>query len=57
MQPGDVPATAANTDALNEWVGFKPGTAVTKGIANFVSWYLQHYDVKTPAGSAMPSDA
>lgn len=56
MQAGDVPATAANTDALNEWVGFKPGTAVTTGIANFVAWYLKHYDVRTPAATAASDD-
>jgi UDP-glucuronate 4-epimerase len=57
MQAGDVPATAANTDALNAWVGFKPDTAVTTGIANFVAWYLKHYDVKTPAVTASRGDA
>ena len=39
MQPGDVPATAANTDELNAWVGFKPNTAVMAGVAKFVEWY------------------
>ncbi|MFP5483340.1 MAG: NAD-dependent epimerase, partial [Gammaproteobacteria bacterium] len=28
MQPGDVRATAANTNELNAWVGFKPNTPV-----------------------------
>jgi len=28
LQDGDVPATYANTDALNAWTGFKPGTPV-----------------------------
>lgn len=48
MQPGDVPATAANTRELEAWVGFKPNTAVKKGVANFVAWYLEHYDVASP---------
>lgn len=39
MQPGDVPATAANTDELNAWVGFKPNTPVMAGVAKFVDWY------------------
>ena len=43
MQPGDVPATAASTDALNAWVGFKPNTAVRDGVARFVDWYRDHY--------------
>ncbi len=43
MQPGDVPATAANTDALDAWIGFKPDTAVTAGVARFVEWYRGYY--------------
>jgi UDP-glucuronate 4-epimerase len=43
MQPGDVPATAANTDELNSWVGFKPNTAVTDGVTRFVNWYRSYY--------------
>ena len=39
MQSGDVPATAANTDELFDWVGFKPGTAVREGVGKFVGWY------------------
>jgi len=39
MQAGDVPATAANTDELNDWVGFKPNTPVLEGVAKFVRWY------------------
>jgi UDP-glucuronate 4-epimerase len=45
MQPGDVPATAANTDELNAWVGFKPDTAVQHGVARFVDWYRSYYKV------------
>jgi UDP-glucuronate 4-epimerase len=43
MQPGDVPATAANTDALDAWVGFKPGTPVRQGVERFVHWYRGFY--------------
>ena len=39
MQPGDVPATAADTSALESWVGFKPSTSIDEGIDKFVSWY------------------
>ena len=45
MQPGDVPATAANTDELDTWVGFKPNTAVPQGVARFVDWYSNYYKV------------
>jgi len=45
MQPGDVPATAANTDELDAWVGFRPATPVTEGVARFVAWYRDFYRV------------
>lgn len=47
MQPGDVPATAANTDALSAWVAFAPKTAVTDGVRRFVDWYVGYYAAKT----------
>lgn len=43
MQPGDVPATAADTSALEAWIGFRPNTSVTDGVARFVSWYREYY--------------
>jgi UDP-glucuronate 4-epimerase len=43
LQDGDVPATYANTDALQEWVGFVPGTSIQDGIARFVAWYRDYY--------------
>ena len=45
MQPGDVPATAADTSALEAWVQFKPNTSVQQGVANFVAWYTEFYGV------------
>ncbi|MBS3805796.1 MAG: NAD-dependent epimerase [Oleiphilaceae bacterium] len=45
LQPGDVPATYANVDALIQDVGYKPATPVEKGIANFVDWYRDYYKV------------
>ena len=45
LQDGDVPATFANTDALNEWVGFVPGTSIKDGIGRFVAWYRAYYAV------------
>ncbi len=47
MQPGDVPATYANTDALDSAVGFRPDTPVETGVANFVKWYREYYNVQT----------
>ena len=45
MQPGDVPATSADTRELGAWVGFQPNTPVTDGVAKFVEWYRDFYDV------------
>jgi UDP-glucuronate 4-epimerase len=40
IQPGDVPATHADTTALEEYVEFKPQTSVEEGVMKFVEWYL-----------------
>jgi UDP-glucuronate 4-epimerase len=44
MQAGDVPATSANTEELERWVGFKPAMPVTEGVARFAAWYRLHYN-------------
>jgi len=44
MQPGDVPATYASTQALQDWVGFAPSTPLVEGIGSFVRWYRTYYD-------------
>ena len=43
MQPGDVVSTAANTNLLNNWIGFSPSTSIEEGIHSFSSWYLRYY--------------
>ncbi|NJM97604.1 MAG: NAD-dependent epimerase [Phormidesmis sp. RL_2_1] len=43
MQPGDVPATYADVQALMDDVGFKPDTPLTVGIEKFVQWYAEYY--------------
>lgn len=50
MQAGDVPATSANTDELNQWIGFKPGTPVGVGVQRFVDWYRAYYH-SSPGGA------
>lgn len=40
MQLGDVPATWADTKALEEWTRFKPVTSLEEGITQFAKWYL-----------------
>jgi len=44
MQPGDVPATAADTSSLEEWIGFKPSTTIKEGVSRFVQWYREYYN-------------
>ena len=45
QQPGDVPATYADVEALEKDVGYKPATPIEKGIENFVRWYKDFYKV------------
>ena len=45
MQPGDVPATAADTSALEAWVGFRPTTPIELGVAQFARWYRDYHGV------------
>jgi UDP-glucuronate 4-epimerase len=45
LQDGDVPATYADVDALNDWVGFTPATDIATGVARFVEWYRAYYKV------------
>jgi UDP-glucuronate 4-epimerase len=43
LQPGDVPATAADVADLSAEVGFAPSTGIEVGIPKFVAWYRQYY--------------
>ncbi len=45
LQPGDVPDTYANVEALVQDVDYKPDTTVEVGIRNFVDWYREFYKV------------
>lgn len=45
IQPGDVPATAADTSALQSWIQYKPNTSIAEGIYRFVEWYREYYGV------------
>jgi len=45
IQPGDVPATYANVDALVKDVGFAPKTPIETGVRNFVAWYREYYGI------------
>ncbi len=46
MKPGDVPATYASTDLLQDVVGFKPETSIEEGLQKFTDWYVGYYGVK-----------
>ena len=43
MQPGDVPATAADVQALSDAVGFEPSTPIEEGVKRFIEWYRGYY--------------
>ncbi len=42
LQPGDVPSTYADVEALVDDVGFKPETSIEDGVARFVKWYRDY---------------
>jgi len=43
MQPGDVPATAADVSDLMADVGFVPATDIATGLRMFVEWYKDYF--------------
>ncbi len=43
MQPGDVPVTYADIDALTNTVGYRPHTPIEEGVSRFVDWFRQYY--------------
>jgi UDP-glucuronate 4-epimerase len=44
MQPGDVPTTYADVDALAADVGFRPHTPIEEGVRRLVAWYRDFYE-------------
>lgn len=46
LKAGDVPATYASIDKLNDAVGFKPSTALEEGLQKFADWYVEYYNIK-----------
>jgi UDP-glucuronate 4-epimerase len=45
LQPGDVPATHADTTALEEYVNFRPQTSVEDGVYRFFEWYRVYFEI------------
>ena len=43
MQPGDVPATWADTTLLQRLTGYAPQTPVSDGLRAYVEWYRDYY--------------
>lgn len=43
MQPGDVPSTYADIEALQRDVGFRPDTPIEAGIEKFVRWFRDYH--------------
>ena len=46
LQPGDVPDTYADSQVLVDAVGYQPATPVEEGVARFVDWYVDYYNIK-----------
>ena len=42
MQPGDVPVTYADSEALKKDYGFVPQTGIREGIRKFAEWYKEY---------------
>lgn len=45
IQPGDVPETFADIDALQNDVGFRPNTPIEVGIQKFVDWFKDYHTI------------
>jgi UDP-glucuronate 4-epimerase len=45
LQPGDVPDTYADVEALSRDTGYSPSTPIETGVKRFVEWYREFYSV------------
>ncbi len=45
MQPGDVPETFADIDAIQQDLGYQPSTRIEVGVPNFVNWYRGYHGI------------
>lgn len=46
MQPGDVLRTYADVSNLERDINFKPSTSIEDGLAKFVEWYKEYYEIE-----------
>ena len=45
MQPGDVPQSYADIDAISADLGYRPTTMIDVGVPNFVRWYKEYHAI------------
>jgi UDP-glucuronate 4-epimerase len=45
LQPGDIPDTNADVEALKTDIGYQPNTPVEVGVKRFVDWYKTYYSL------------
>jgi UDP-glucuronate 4-epimerase len=45
LQPGDVPDTYADVTDLVRDFDYKPSTTINQGVAKFIEWYKNYYDI------------
>ena len=45
MQPGDVPQSFADIDAISGDLGYKPTTSIDVGVPRFVEWYKGYHGI------------
>ena len=45
MQPGDVPVTYADSEALERDYGFTPRITIREGLCAFAKWYKEYYKI------------
>ncbi|MFT5118410.1 MAG: UDP-glucuronate 4-epimerase [Kiritimatiellia bacterium] len=45
LQPGDVPDTFADVQALVDDVGYQPSTGLQEGVQKFAAWYKDYYKI------------
>jgi UDP-glucuronate 4-epimerase len=57
MQPGDVPDTYADVEALKHDLGYQPKTPIEVGVRHFVDWYLDYYALYKKQDLSQPVNA
>ena len=45
MQPGDVPRTFADIEAIRRDLGYEPTTSVDVGVPRFVDWFREYHGI------------